>query len=234
MSGMFDILIGNTSSGDAHHIDLMDIPLLMISYCDEAQLSKVFSQFGSFGNQNYLISHSRKIEQFGLDKDAFLSFIKDEPESGAFKSRMDLTNEVLNEIILRQKLLKSKKIEDFKRYHALNTWNEIKLDYRFLIIDDIWDIISSKPKKLSLNLMMAMLYGPAVGVHTIFASNMSYRNLLQQLVSIHPVLTLELKKKYGTPEPKQLAALGHELIYSTEDFIYYKKGTVMDMERYFK
>lgn len=231
---MSHLLIGKTSDGEGHYIDLRDIPLLIISFCDEGQLSKIFSQFRTFGNQNYLISNSRKIQQFGLDKDAFLSFMKDEPESGVFKSRIDLINEVLNEIIQRQKLLKSKKVSDFKRYYALNTWNDIKLDYRFLIIDDIWDMISSKPKKLSLNLMMAMLYGPAVGIHTIFASNMSYRNLLQQLVSIHPILTLELKKKYGTPEPRQLAALGHELIYSTEDFLYYKKGSVMEMERYFK
>lgn len=231
---MAQLLIGKSSNGEEHFIDLKEIPLLMISYCDEAQLTKTFSQFANFGSQHYLISSTRRISQFSLDTNAFKTFIKDEPELGTFKSRVDLINELISEIMHRQKILKSKKSRDFKRYFALNTWNDIKLEYKFLMIDDIWDIISSKPKKLSHNLMMVMLYGPAVGIHTILASGISYRNLLQQLVSIHPILTIELRKKYGIPEPKQLANLGHELIFSTEDFLYYKKGTVSDMERYFK
>ena len=81
---------------------------------------------------------------------------------------------------------------------------------------------------------MILLYGQKVGVHVVAASAISYRNLLQQLVSIYPILTIELKKKYGIPEPIKLSELGHELIFSSEDFVYYKKGSVADMIKYYK
>jgi hypothetical protein len=55
--------------------------------------------------------------------------------------------------------MKQKKILDFKRYTSLNIWNEIKLDYLFVFVDDIWDIIVSKPKNLGLNFMMILLSG---------------------------------------------------------------------------
>jgi hypothetical protein len=67
-----------------------------------------------------------------------------------------------------------------------------------------------------------------------FASAISYRNLLQQLVGIYPILTIELKKKYGIPEPVKISELGNELIFSAEDFVYYKKGSIMYMVRYYK
>ena len=159
--------------------------------------------------------------------------MRDEPEYDIV-SRSELINQLLEEIISRQKLMKQKKITDFERYISLNTWNDIKLDYLFLFIDDIWDIIVSKPKKLALNFMMILLYGQKVGVHVVAASAISYRNLLQQLVSIYPILTIELKKKYGIPEPIKLSELGHELIFSSEDFVYYKKGSVADMIKYYK
>jgi hypothetical protein len=159
--------------------------------------------------------------------------MRDEPEFDII-SRNDLINQIVDEIIKRQKIMKQKKTTDFKRYNSLNTWNDIKLDYLFLFIDDIWDIIVSKPKKLALNFMMILLYGQYVGVHVVFASAISYRNLLQQLVGIYPILTIELKKKYGIPEPVKISELGHELIFSAEDFVYYKKGSIEDMIRYYK
>ncbi len=66
---------------------------------------------------------------------------------------------------------------------------------------------------------MSILYGPSVGLHTIFESAISYRNLLQQLVQVYPILTLELQKKYGLPEPKQIRQLGHELIFTPDELI---------------
>jgi hypothetical protein len=159
--------------------------------------------------------------------------MRDEPEFDII-SRNGLINQIIDEIIRRQKIMKQKKVTDFKRYNTLNTWNDIKLDYLFLFIDDIWDLIVSKPKKLALNFMMILLYGQYVGVHVVFASAISYRNLLQQLVGIYPILTIELKKKYGIPEPVKISELGNELIFSAEDFVYYKKGSIMDMVRYYK
>lgn len=106
------------------------------------------------------------------------------------------------------------------------------LNEKYLIIDDIWDIITSIPKTNALNLLLIMLYGPEVGIRTIFASIISYINLLQQLIHLHPQLKIELQKKYGIPEPKLISNVGHELIFSIEDFVYYRSG--QKLERYFK
>jgi hypothetical protein len=168
-----------------------------------------------------------------MKHEAFSLFMRDEPEMG-FKTRNDIINHVLEEIVMRQKIMKQKGITDFSRYTLLNTWNEVKLDYRYLLVDDVWDMIVSKPKKLALNFMMILLYGPKVGVHVLFASSISYRNLLQQLVNVYPILTIELKKKYGIPEPKKISDLGHELIFTPEDFVYYNKGNIAEMVKYYK
>ena len=229
------LLIGKDSAGKNQFIDLSDIPVLMISHCDEMQLTSIFSQFGLFESSTrpYLITNTRYFNTWKFGKDRFRVFTRDEPEFDII-SRNNLINQIIDEIIKRQKIMKQKKITDFERYNSLNTWNDIKLDYLFLFIDDIWDIIVSKPKKLALNFMMILLYGQYVGVHVVFASAISYRNLLQQLVGIYPILTIELKKKYGIPEPVKISELGHELIFSAEDFVYYKKRSIEDMVRYYK
>jgi hypothetical protein len=87
---------------------------------------------------------------------------------------------------------------------------------------------------LGIDLIRVMLYGPAVGIHTIIASGISYRNLLQQLVNTHPMIKEELQKKYGDPEPKQLNMIGHELIFTSDDLIFYKEPGQMEHLRLFK
>jgi hypothetical protein len=229
------LLIGKDSAGKNQFIDLSEVPVLIVSFCDENQLTSIFSQFGVFesSTRHYLITNTRYFNIWKFDKERFRVFMRDEPEFDII-SRNDLINQIVDEIIRRQKIMKQKKTTDFRRYNSLNTWNDVKLDYLFLFIDDIWDLIVSKPKKLALNFMMILLYGQFVGVHVVFASAISYRNLLQQLIGIYPILTIELKKKYGIPEPVKISELGHELTFSPEDFVYYKKGSIMDMVRYYK
>ncbi len=232
------ILMGKNSSGEDQYLDVESIPLLICSYSNEEQLDQFFIQLGQLSKSNenscYLITNTRLFNKWGFADTQFNTFFKDEPEMGSVHSLSDLIAIILKQIVERQKALKQKKIGDFKKYIRLNTWNEHKLNYNFLLIDDIWDIVKAKPKKLTLDLMLILLYGPAVGIHTIFASGISYRNLLQQLVSIHPILTLELQKKYGRPEPKQISALGHELIYTPDELVFYKQQGSFEMERFFK
>lgn len=230
-----NLLIGKNSNGESQYIELIKIPVLIISYCKEEQLKSIFSQFNllHFVDKNYLITNTRVFENWELNKNHFHLFMRDNP-TFEFTSRIDLIDYLLTEIVNRQKIMKKKKITDFDRYVSLNTWNEIKLGHQFFIVDDIWDIIVSKPLKLGLNFMMIILYGPSVGIHTIFASAISYRNILEQLINQHPILTIELSKKYGFPEPKKISELGHELIFTPEDFVYYKKNTFSDLLKYYK
>ena len=231
-------IIGKNSNGENQHIDLCEIPLLMISYSNEDNLNNIFKQVYlheyPYKGTNYLITNTRRLELLGIRQNSGYIYLKDEPASGSIHSRWKMLKKVNDEIARRKNILKAKRAKDFQRYFSLNLWNEEKLTYQFLLIDDIWDIIMSGPKSLGISLIGIILYGPMVGIHTIFASRISYRNLLQQLVNINPAITNALQAKYGIPAPKQIGLLGHEIIFTPDDLVYYKKRSMGDMERYYK
>jgi hypothetical protein len=157
--------------------------------------------------------------------------LRDEPEQGNISSRKNLLKIVTDEISRRHKFIK--KVKDFKRYHSLNLWNHEKLTFQFLLIDDIWDIVVTKPRDLGIQLIRVLLYGPAVGIHTIFASGISYRNLLAQLININPLIIDLLQEKYCIPEPTQISEFGRELIYSPDGLIFYKKNGFKEIEKFY-
>ena len=230
-------IIGKNSSGDNHSIDLVDIPLLLISYSTEIQLSRFFKQvyFSDYfcNNINYILTNTRQFQnQEFLDGNSSIYF-RDEPESGNIFSRKKLLRLVTNEIERRQQILKKNNNSHLSGNYSLKLPIEKILGYQFFIIDDVWDIIQSKPKSLGLSLMRIMFYGPGVGIHTIVASSISYRNLLQQLINTHPAITRELQKKYGVPVPIQMGMLGHELIFTPEDLVFYKSNTSKELQRFF-
>jgi hypothetical protein len=152
------ILIGKNSLGENQYIELKEVPILMLSYCDEDQLTSIFSQFGLYSplNKYYLITNSRLFKTWKFKKEHVNVFMRDQPEFDIV-NRNEFINQILDEVFRRKKIMKQKKILDFKRYTSLNIWNEIKLDYLFVFVDDIWDIIISKPKNLGLNFMMILL-----------------------------------------------------------------------------
>jgi hypothetical protein len=227
------LLIGKNSSAEQVAIDLSLVPLLMISYFHENQLTNLLSQFTK-SKKNYFITNSTRLKKWELPIENNYIFLRDIPEIGNISSRSIIVKLVLKEIEKRNKVLQKNKIDSVIKYHALNTWNNVKLDYQFIIIDDVWDLVTAKPQRIAMNFMMIILYGPSVGIHTVFTSGLSYRNLLQQLVLDHPEITEELKKKYGNPPPQDINNLGHELILTADDLVYYKKASIMDMEKYFK
>ncbi len=223
---MIPLLIGKNSSGEDQVIDLSDIGLLMISYCEEEQFMGMFERIlnapDSHKSFNYIITNSRRIDEWKIGTDNSNVFLKDEPEMGTLQTRLELLSMINKEMIRRKGIMLKKKVKDFERYVSLNTWNQEKLTHSFLLIDDIWDIVTAKPKSLALNLINIFLNGPSVGIHTVFASGISYRNLLEQLVTINPKIKIELQNKYGIPEPTRINSMGHEIIYSPDGLIFYK------------
>jgi hypothetical protein len=227
------LLIGKNSSAEQVAIDLSLVPLLMISYFHENQLTNLLSQFTK-SKKNYFVTNSRRLNNWEVPIENNYIFLRNTPELGNVASRSKIVKLVLNEIEKRNKVLQKNKIDSFIKYYALNTWNKVKLDYQFIIIDDVWDLVTAKPQRIAINFMMIILYGPSVGIHTVFTSGLSYRNLLQQLILDHPGLTEELKKKYGNPPPQDINNLGHELILTADDLVYYKKASIMEMEKLYK
>lgn len=227
--------VGKNSNGEDQFIDLSETPLLMVSYGDESTLNTLFQNICTIDyldkSSNYLATNSRRLQQWGEINSNDFIYLRDEPEQGKISSRKNLLKKVTDEISRRQVLIK--RVKDFKRYHSLNLWNEEKLTYQFLLIDDIWDMLAAKPKDIGIQLIRVLLYGPAVGIHTIFASGISYRNLLAQLVNVNPLITDLLQEKYGIPEPTPISEFGRELIYSPDGLIFYKKNGFKEIEKFY-
>jgi len=232
---LIPLIIGKNSNGENQMIDLAQSPLLMISYCEEEQLTNIVTQLNvldyPFKQSDFYITSNRKCENWNIDLQDSIHYFKDDPSKGNINKKSKLLKLINDEISRRERILKKDKIIDFKRYFSLNTWKEDKLSYQFFVIDDIWDLVISKPKSIGLSLMRIILYGSNVGIHTIFTSKLSFRNLLEQLININPSITKELQKKYGVPEPKRINNLGSELILTAENLIYYKKSGSMGMDK---
>ena len=234
---LIPLVVGKNSNAEDQQIDLSEIGLLMISYIDELSVKEIFQQIYRaeypYKSLNYLITNSRRYKKWRINKDFGAHFLRDEPETGNVLTRKKLIKNVIDEIERRERILKSKKIIDFKRYVSLNLWNDEKLTYQFLLIDDVWDIVTAKPKSLGIALIRILLYGPVVGIHTIIASTISYRNLLQQLVNINPIIKSELQLKYGIPEPKQIGVIGSEFIFSSDGLVFFREPGSFNLEKYY-
>jgi len=232
------LIIGRNSNGEHQIIDLAEIQLLMISYCEEKQLSSIFYALQSlsypFRSKDYYITSFRKCKSWKIKIKDANTYYKDEPDKGNIINKQKLLKLLKDEIFRREQILKKKKITDFKKYVALNTYHKDKLTYQFLVVDDIWDIIVSKPKSVGLSLISILLYGPAVGIHTVFTGSISFRNLLEQLININPKICKELENKYGASEPKRINNMGNELILTAENLVFYKKAGSFEMEKMFK
>ena len=124
------LLIGKDSAGKNQFIDLSEVPVLIVSFCDENQLTSIFSQFGVFesSTRHYLITNTRYFNIWKFDKERFRVFMRDEPEFDII-SRNDLINQIVDEIIRRQKIMKQKKTTDFRMYNIYsikhNKWKNI-------------------------------------------------------------------------------------------------------------
>jgi len=230
------LTIGLNSNNEPQQINLAQVPLLMVSYSHSSELQPYFSQL--YGGEqaaleygsHFLIANSRHLP---LETSSHRYFLTDEPEKGTHTSRQALLNAVLKEMRWRNKIMHQKKITSFEKYHALNLWNPIKLNYSFLLIDDIWNLVRAKPQSLSISLIRIILNGPSVGIHTILGSNISYRNLLQQLIELNPAIEKMLQEKFGIPAPTQISSIAQELIISPDKLIFYKKSSVLDMQKYY-
>lgn len=155
-----------------------------------------------------------------LNKDKCSLYIKDEPMLGNIYNRMEVLTHILKEIKQKRSSATKKKT--------------LPPQIRFLIVDNIWDIITSKQKQLALDLMLIIIYGASVGYRIIIGSTLSYRNLLEQVIAMHPVLINELENQFKLPIPKRIDEICDELIFTAEEFVYQKRVTSIGLEKYYQ
>ena len=117
---MIPLLIGKKSNGEDRFLDLSQTSLLMISYCEEKQVDKLFKDIQNldypYKGLNYFMTNSRRLRERKIDLQKEYVYLIDEPEMGNIKTRLVLLNQIHKEMIRRQKLLAQNKIKDFSGY----------------------------------------------------------------------------------------------------------------------
>ena len=213
------VVIGKNSSGEDKFIDLDQIHVLFVSYLHGKQLYEIIQQVTGYENSTYFISQNCS-KELQLEKDKCSLYIKDEPTLGNLYSRKEIFKQILKEIKRKRSSAAKKKT--------------FSPQIRFLIVDNIWDIITSKQKQLALDLMLIIIYGTSIGYRIIIGSTLSYRNLLEQVIAMHPVLIKELENQFKSPIPKRIDEICDELIFTAEEFVYHKQVNSISLEKYYQ
>ena len=213
------VVIGKNSSGEDKYLDLDQIHVLFVSYLHGKQLHEVIQQVTSYENNTYFISQN-STKELQLNKDKCSLYIKDEPTLGNLYSRKEIFKQILKEIKQKRSSTSKKKT--------------LQSAIRFLIVDNIWDIITSKQKQLALDLMLIIIYGSSIGYRIIIGSTLSYRNLLEQVIAMHPVLIKELESQFKSPIPKRIDEICDELIFTAEELVYHKRVNSISLEKYYQ
>ena len=213
------VVIGKNSSGEDKFIDLDQIHVLFVSYLHGKQLYEIIQQVTGYEKNTYFISQNC-VKELQLNKDKCSLYIKDEPTLGNMYNRKEVLKHILKEIKRKRSSAAKKKTSSPQ--------------IRFLIVDNIWDIITSKQKQLALDLMLIIIYGTSIGYRIIIGSTLSYRNLLEQVIAMHPVLIKELENQFKSPIPKRIDEICDELIFTAEEFVYHKRVNSISLDKYYQ
>lgn len=224
------IAIGKNSANQTFSADLSVLPHLFLSYCYESQVNTFYKQlvdFYSSDTQNDVrfaiaSTHSRKaIDVTNGFQFPYCFFSKDEYRSTVHCKAsflMALSKEMKN----RKKFLSSK---------LLHHHNKKFCPPLLVLLDDVLDIIISSRKSIGLLFLELLLKGHHVNMHVIAASIGTCRNLLRQLMHINPLVKERFKQLFKSETFPINASLGAELIFTSEDFIFFKEAHAFDYHR---
>ena len=119
-------------------------------------------------------------------------------------------------------LFNKSKVSTITEYNTQQNKNK-SLPYLIVFIEDIFDMVLSSKKKTGLYFIELALLGKQYGIHFIAASSSTYRNLLSQLINIHPSIQKELKTHSIMENIKVINPLGAELVVTTEGILFFKE-----------
>lgn len=210
------LTIGRDSCGKLHTIDLMALPNLFISYSEEEQMPQMLQGILQDINKDDCQARVALFSGQSILEDLLtlnsvqlhLPFTKPHSEIDTIRNIDAFIAELLNEIRMRKKRANSnKRIKVF----------EIPI---IVVIDNIFEVITSRHKKTALSFIQLLVDGSAYAMHMITFSSGIYQNLLNQLVAVSPVEEKKmLKHNLSVPITGPLAA---QLIINPDGLIFFK------------
>lgn len=223
------LIIGKTSSNEEVKVNLINLPHLFISYTERRQLISIIR---SITDQIKVNSEQVRITIFD---DAEIP--NDNQDLRQFESHVIRKKKRFIEHVYKEHLsrLKSYNKKEHSKPIGANHNNQNQLisrSFYLVIIRDIFKIILSK-KKDSIKLIELLIDGKATGIHLILGSPTSYRNILMQLVFMHPAVEKRVLIQGKSADIKIPKPLGAELIITAENMVFYKEGREEIHNRYY-
>lgn len=223
------VIIGKTSNNELRQIPLSQLPHLFLLYSDQDQLQSFLDrQLKNWGSRiaNNEIDFALAISQANAEK-LFGNNLPRQPYSFYNRTNPD-RGSVASRYIFMQDLLKE--LKKRKRSSIKHSNRRVPL---IVISDDIFELVITKRKYTGLYFLQLLIEGPAYGIHFIIASIRVYRNLINQLMAVNPLLKDALRKLIPDYDFSINQSSGSELIITPEDLYFFKAREQVDFDRYF-
>ncbi len=204
-------------------VELTDLPHLFVSYAEEEQLYRFYESLSVATSETTPIQWALAVKTSGFDQfnqtETIFHFLTNDPENSNIESKFTFWKRLAKELKKRKK--------DQQR---LKEQFETKTPLLIVVLEDVLDMVITNKKYTGYYFLQLLAEGPGLGVHCIASSGRAYRNLLSQLLILHPKVKQQLQKQLPGVE---LSIQGAELVITPEDFYFYKGRNDKIHERYF-
>ncbi|MFC4232181.1 hypothetical protein ACFOW1_09780 [Parasediminibacterium paludis] len=109
----------------------------------------------------------------------------------------------------------------------------INFPYLIVVIDELFHLVLTRKKQTGLYFLQLLILGHEVNIHIIAASASTYRNLLIQLVHLHPGIEQQLNSNKLLGGRAIIKPLGAEMVVTPDSLIFFKTIDTPIYERYF-
>ncbi len=228
------IAIGKNSNNTIEAFDLCTLPHLFVSYSHAAQLPHFLQ--ACINNLNE--AHARGVtvsvalalspshsslaqtiecpialqlhvsdseQQENMGKDAFIDYLFD---------------------YMKQQL---KKLKAGQKKPLL----QLPLPYLVVIVDELFNLVVTRKKNTSIHFLQLLALGQSVNIHFIAASSSTYRNLLMQLIHLHPSVEKHLIKAKLKGTTQIVKPLGAELVLNADNLVFFRTTQMPGYERWY-
>lgn len=223
LSSSIPIVIGRNSSNELLVVELTELPHLFVSYAEEEQLYRFYESLSHKASETNPVQWALAVSPSGFDHfkqtETNFHFLTNDPENSNIESKFTFWKKIAKELKKRKKSR-----QKLKKLFEINT------PILIVVLEDVLDMVITNKKYTGYYFLQLMAEGPGLGVHCIASSGRAYRNLLSQLLNLHPKVKQQLQKQLPNVE---LSIQSAEIVITPEDFYFYKRKNDKIHERYF-
>lgn len=214
------LIIGKTSDNNDVSVNLATLPNLFISYSSDEQLN---------GAIHFFYSQLVSLSDIPLQVWEIGELYTNEYNKPELKHTISL---------LYKQHLRRLKLVERTGCNTILTYNENekkanRQPFIIAIIKDIFKIITSRNKKEGIKFIEMLLRGADTGISFIAASENSYRNILLQLIALHPKIEERIASIAGPDRIKIKRPLGAEMIITFDNLVFFMDKDASAHERFY-